>query len=254
MSRPLPPEILDLVIDQLHDKPTTLKACCLVSKSCISRTRKHLFAHVGFDLSTFESWMKVFPDPSNSPAHHTRSLSIRELSKILISTPAGMDMGRWIRAFYNVVHFVFDLDINYSVKGRYDDHIASFLGFSPTVRSLRVTSTSSKVFDFVCSFPLLEDLALINIYSERDTVRRRRTPSTSPKLTGSLYLSARGGICSSARQLLDFPDGLRFTKITVWCNGRDFGSVTDLVSGCSNTLVSLTVHCFELGAFPSGSL
>ncbi|KAF9789198.1 hypothetical protein BJ322DRAFT_1000595, partial [Thelephora terrestris] len=45
----LPPEILDLVTDNLSDEPSTLKACCLVSKSWVPRTRKHLFASVKFN-------------------------------------------------------------------------------------------------------------------------------------------------------------------------------------------------------------
>jgi hypothetical protein len=49
MSNPdLPPEILDYIIDLLHDEPETLKRCCLVSKSWVPRTRKHLFADIGF--------------------------------------------------------------------------------------------------------------------------------------------------------------------------------------------------------------
>ena len=48
MSCTLPPEILDLIIDHLHDEPATLKTCCVVSKSWVPRTRKHLFALVEF--------------------------------------------------------------------------------------------------------------------------------------------------------------------------------------------------------------
>jgi len=48
MSRSLPPEILDLIVDHLHDEPTALKACCLVSKSWVPRTWNHLFALVEF--------------------------------------------------------------------------------------------------------------------------------------------------------------------------------------------------------------
>ncbi|KAF9644805.1 hypothetical protein BDM02DRAFT_3066647, partial [Thelephora ganbajun] len=52
MSNPyhvcLPPEILDYIVDFLHDTPETLKQCCLVSKSWVSRTRKSLFADIEF--------------------------------------------------------------------------------------------------------------------------------------------------------------------------------------------------------------
>jgi len=34
----LPPEILDYIVDLLHNSPNALKECCLVSKSWIPRT------------------------------------------------------------------------------------------------------------------------------------------------------------------------------------------------------------------------
>ena len=247
MSRSLPPEILDAVIDQLHDEPTTLKPCCLVSKSWIPRTRRHLFARVEFDGMgyPFESWMKAFPDPSNSPAHHTRTLSISYLPEASVSV--GTD--GWIRAFSNVVHFHFER----TIWAGYDVPLAPFFGFSPAVRSLHLTSTSSEVFDLICSFPLLEDLALVNFCPEGGAVGWN-APSTSPKLTGSLNLTARDGINTATRRLLDFQGGLRFARITVACIGQDFGSATDLVSRCSGTLESLNVCCFPIGMFPSVSL
>ncbi|KAF9644814.1 hypothetical protein BDM02DRAFT_3067122, partial [Thelephora ganbajun] len=52
MSNPyqvhLPPEILDCIVDFLRDQPETLKQCCLVSKSWVSRARSHLFTNVEF--------------------------------------------------------------------------------------------------------------------------------------------------------------------------------------------------------------
>jgi len=74
MPCPLPPEILDLIVDHLHDEPFALRAqleiCCLVSKSWVPRTRKHLFTHLTFDdslversKSHIELWKRAFPDP-----------------------------------------------------------------------------------------------------------------------------------------------------------------------------------------------
>ncbi|KAF9642570.1 hypothetical protein BDM02DRAFT_3105483, partial [Thelephora ganbajun] len=49
MSDPhLPPEVCDYIVDLLHNKPDTLGWCCLVSRSWIPRTRKHLFADIKF--------------------------------------------------------------------------------------------------------------------------------------------------------------------------------------------------------------
>ena len=78
MSNPhLPPEILDHIIDLLHNEPNALKECCLVSKSRVPRTRKHLFANIQFRAANdLKHWKKAFPDPPNSPAYHTRTLFI----------------------------------------------------------------------------------------------------------------------------------------------------------------------------------
>ena len=73
----LPRETLDYIIDLLHDEPETLRECCLVSKSWIPHARKHLFTDIKFrSVIDLESWKKTFPDPSNSPAYHTRTLSV----------------------------------------------------------------------------------------------------------------------------------------------------------------------------------
>ena len=74
----LQPEIFDLTIDHLYDEPITLKPCCLVSKSWVPRARRNLFARV--EISSYQRhiqlWMKSFPDPSNSPGHHTCILQL----------------------------------------------------------------------------------------------------------------------------------------------------------------------------------
>ena len=245
MPSSLPPEILDLIADHLRNEPTTLKACCVVSKPWIHRTRKHLFARVEFRASKshIELWKKAFPDPSNSPAHYALTLYI---CGVPIITAADEDVGGWIRTFHNVVRL--DLEC----LGSTDDQLslAPFHGLSPTLKSLRLTATSLEVLDLICSFPLLEDLALVSFHQGNDA---RNTPSTSPKLTGSLELSSFGGIRPAARRLLDLPNSLRFTKITVWCLSEDAESTTDLVSRCSDTLESLTISYYTPGALSSAS-
>ena len=101
MLSSLPPEIFDLIIDHFrYDRPT-LKACCLVSKPCVLRVRRLLFAHVDFlSREAFRSWMEVFQDPPNSPAHNTRRLRI---SAATITLMASSDVRPWIRSFHLVV-------------------------------------------------------------------------------------------------------------------------------------------------------
>ena len=70
-------EILDHIVDVIHNRPETLKKCCLVSKSWVPRTQKHLFCRIGtFSAEHLESWKKAFPGPSNSSAYHTHTPSV----------------------------------------------------------------------------------------------------------------------------------------------------------------------------------
>lgn len=246
MLSSLPPEILDLITGYLHDEPTTLKACCLASKLWIQRARKHLFADIKFHPLGLSvgSWKKTFPDPINSPACHTRTLSIHRPSLI---EAAHVDT---ISTFRHVVR----LNV---IAGGYGggDSLVPLHGLSPVLRSLHLTSAvlpDSELFNLVCSFPILEDLALIS-HDPMCLDEGWSTPSTSPHLTGSLELDAMlCGIQSTTRRLLDLPNGLRFTKITVkWFSQHDVRSTTDLVSGCSESLQTLDITSYLLGVFSS---
>ena len=241
MSPSLPPEILDFIVDDLHDEPTTLKTCCIVSRSWVPRARKHLFAHVEFHASKshFEMWKGAFPDPSNSPARHTRTLSIYGIPA---PTATDEEVDSWIRAFHSVVHLRLE-SLNQAA-------LLPFYGLSPTVRSLRLTYTTPEIFPFVCSFPLLEDLALVGLDYQTDA-GGWNAPLTSPKLTGSLDLRVFGSVRPVVRRLLDLPDGLHFSKITVLFSEEAVALVMDLVSRCSCTLESLAIIYSPMGAFPS---
>ena len=249
MLSSLPPEILDLVVDYLPNEPAALKACCLVSKSWIQRTRKHIFAEIKFHSPgpSIERWGKIFPDPTNSPAHHTRTLSIHDPNLI---TTTGADI---IPTFCGITH----LDV-YS-QGWYNAPVSliPLHGLSPILRSLRLACTSlpdSEVFGLICSFPLLEDLALVSL-GYRGVNVGWGTPSTSPKLTGSLELRMIEGIRSTANRLLELPSGLHFKTIKVsWLSGEDAMSTIDLVSRCSDTLESLDIAHYLTGVLPSAPI
>jgi len=230
----LPPEILDLIIGDLHDEPTALKLCCLVSKSWVPRTRRHLFAHVEFGASgsQLKLWNETFPNPPDSPAHHTRTLSVCNIPAV---TPADAGMGGWIRTFYNVVH----------LRLSWISDLFPFYGLSPVVRSLHLTYARLEVFDHICSFPLLEDLALVALLP--GDKNEWNAPLTSPKLTGHLELGSPGMIHSATRRLLALPGGPQFSKIDVVFSDEGVQSATDLISGCSETLKSLTMvsYCWS---------
>ena len=243
MSPPLPQEISDLIIDLLHGEPDALKACSLVSKSWVHRTREHLFAHVKFSSeSDFKLWQKTFPDPSNSPAHYARSLSIRRSDAVL---PAHTSVGDWIRTFSGVVR----LHVETFGLGR-DIPLVPLHGLSPTLKSLRVDCSlftpSSEIFSLVCSFPLLEDLTFVS-HDYDSEFGKWYIPSTSPKLTGCLELWADHTIRPIARRLLELPSGLHFSKIYVSCYQEGVEAMMDLVPRCSDTLESLSIIDYGAG-------
>ena len=237
----LPPELLDLIVDHLRDKPIALKSCCLISKSWIPRTRRHLFAHVDFRRpgSRVEAWMKAFPNPSNSPAHHTRNLRFCYFASIAAASSC-------VHSFHRVV----ELQLNTRWPDSFCTSLAQFKGFSPSLRSLhlsRISITLPEVLDLICSFPLLEDVRLNSVIVEGDT-DQRHAPSTSPRLTGLLHLNDKSH--PVARIFLHLPDGFHFSKISVVYPNGDAGSTVEVVLKCSDTLESLAVRYNSLGVSP----
>ena len=249
MSCPLPPEIFDLIIDHLHDDAIALRACCFVSKSWVPRTQRYLFAHIKFTTeSSLESWMRTFPDPSNSPAHHVRTLSIRGIE---VFASVNADGYVWLRSFNNTETLFANPAVWDTARGI---TLAPLRGLSPTLKSLHLFRSSiplPDILDLICSFPLLEDLVVGSIGIESGA-HKWDLPQTSPKLTGSLRLTGQNRILS--RKLMDLPDGLHFSKVLVRCTIEDAALAMELVTRCYDTLESLTIEFYPSGVFPSASV
>ena len=246
----LPEELLDHIASLLYDERDELKNCCLVSKPWIPRTRKHLFARLGFHTPrNLQSWKNTFPDPSTSPARYTQNLFI-DCPQAVTAKDAEED--GWITAFTRVVHF--ELDIR---KRNFNDPAVSlvpFHAFSPIIRSLRVTTNRfppSRTFDLINSFPLLEDLSVATYDGSRsyDGHNNRSTavqPLSPPLFTGFLELLVEMGPIAS--RLLSLPGRLHFRKLNLaWSHENDVSFTTALVESCGSTLESLYIDC-RLGA------
>ena len=246
----LPPEILDLIVENLRDERTSLKACCTVSKSWVSRARRHLFFDVQFvQQSPIPSWVEAFPDPSNSPAHHARVLSLFNRTAV---TAASTYARAWILSFCHIT----ELRLNSILL--HDNRIDSFAqlhGLSPTLKSLLILFSSaplSEIINLICSFPLLEDLLLLLSVNDDTAADGWEAPLTSPKLTGSLRLG--GDIHSITRRLLGLPGGLHFSTIKMTPHVDDAELIVDLVLKCSDTLKSLYIGYSSSCAFSSATV
>ena len=161
MTAVLPQEILNLIVDHLRDDRVALKDCCLVSKTWVSRARRHLFARVEFTSPhRIEAWREFFPDPSTSPARHTRILVNRNLD---VTAPK-LDVTTWIHSFNRITQ----LELNRLTLDQ--TSLIQLYGLSPTLTSLllyNVHAPVSGIFNLICSFPLLENLALHSCHEIR---------------------------------------------------------------------------------------
>jgi len=231
---PLPSDVFDLIVDQLDDKPDQLRACCLVSRSWVPRTRKHLFASVTFDTSqsSIRRWKEIFPDPSTAPAQYTRSVVCFGLTPVIAES-----MLAWTHSFRRLV----ELQLWTSALDNDQVSLIQLSGLSPTLRSLRLHIRylpRSEILSLICSFPLLEDLYLHHVSRKTDD-ETWKTPPNSPKLTGTLQLT--GCNFSIACGLLAFPNGLNFSQVSLVLPVRDAQFIMALIPKCSETLESLTV-------------
>jgi len=257
MSSPrLPAELLDHVVDFLHNVEYALRNCCLVSKSWIPRTRQHIFASIQFETrDELESWRKAFPDPLASPGHYTKTLFIGSLH---FATAMDAETGGWIRGFSRVVVLKVEGHRWFRDVDEPEATLVPFYGFSPTIRSLHVeiqTIPASQIFDLILSFPLLEDLTVVtfgkfaNDKEDPGGLPTAVLPPTPP-MNGSLVLVQWDGLKSLARWLLSTPRGINFQKLTLTLfDGEDLSLAAALVEGCSHTLESLDVCCEYLGMF-----
>ena len=244
----LPPEILDSIIDLLRDEPETLKECCLVAKSWIPCTRKHLFADIQFSsIDDLRLWKKTFPDSANSPAHHTRTLFI-SCAEADVAVNEGEN--GWIQAFSGVTSLGLD---SYSGFIGPQVSLIPFHKFLPTLKSLHAHSLLlpfPQLFTFVLSYPLLEDLTVAGVDfggdNDNDDIHESSAaiPSTPPPLAGTLHLEIARGIGNTVRRLLGLPTGLHFRKLVFWwSHAKDFPWIMELLIRCSNSLECLDVMC-----------
>ena len=248
MSRPrVPAELQDHIVDLLHDKKDALESCCLISKSWVSRTRKHLFADITFRTpENVWSWKTTFSNPSVSPARYARSLLVRCPRAV---TAADAEEGGWISTFSYVERFAVDIEGQDDYK-----RLVAFHGFSPAIKSLQLVTffvpPPPHIFNLILSFPLLEDLSvtawdhdLVVVDDDLDGKPAKIQSSSPPVLTGSLELSMSCEMHHIVPRLFSLSNGLRFRKLDVsWVHDDDILSTGELVGMCSSTLESLSIN------------
>ena len=195
-------------------------------------------------------WEEAFPDPSTSPAHYARALLVRYPHVI---TAAGAEAGSLIASFSSAEHL--QLGGPGARVYVWADGLTYLHAFSPAVKSLRVNFSNlpfPHFFDLILSFPLLEDLTVIDCSHDEESIDNGGDtsdglstvvrPANLPTFAGSLKLLMRNGMGPIVHRLLPLPSGIHFRKLTVgWECDEDTPLTTALVEGCSRTLEYLEI-------------
>ena len=248
--------MLDSIVEFLYGETETLRQCCLVSKSWVPRTRKHLFALIMFPRpDAIEKWKRAFPDQSNSPAHYTHTLVVSCPRAI---TPEYAAEGGLISTFSRLVRLEVNKSTDPGPGPDLEMNLTPFYKIPATLKSLSVATPFalplSQVFNLIRFLPSLEDLSLIGEEVETndndpDDLCGIVPSPTSPAFTGVLYLYMFRGIGGTARRLVNLPNGLHFWRLQLkWYGREDIRYVVDLVTACSGTLELL-----ELTYIPEGA-
>ena len=240
----LPSEILDLIVDHLHDEPITLESCCLASKSWVPRARRYLFALVEFISFIFpiQLWVETFPDPANSPGRYTRCLQLGDLDSIVAACTV-------------VPHFRHVEELQVSTSGSTTDNSTpppsiQLRRMSPTLKTLHVshvTALSSELLNLICSFPLLENLGLYFV-TTWGGVDGRYIPPPSPTLTEFLYLTNSSPAVTHG--LLNLLNGPHSSRIKASFTVESARPIADLISKCSDSVEYLALNFDSPSSFP----
>jgi len=249
----LAPEILDYIVDFLHDEKQALKSCCLASKSWIQRTRKHLFADIElYNKMHLQSWKDTFLDPATSPARYTKTLSICPYHV------TAEDVG-WIRTFTSVRRFKMDSTLDFYADDT-KTSLIPFYAFSPAVESFHVDVEAvslSRIFNLALTFPLLHSLEVSTRDTNYDEIDHTYydsdedpddgssnipRPSNLPVLTGTLMVSIATGLKHIAPMLLSLHLHPRKLDITCQSESEDVKWTEALLEECISTVETLNVY------------
>ena len=259
-----PQEICDFIIDLSHNDPKTLKKCCLVSKSWLSRPRKYLFDRIIIHKEEdYRKWKKTFPAPTgDSPAHHTHTLVV--VVKALLEG----EETSWIQAFSRVRRLVLLFSpLPLDKVASEASTIASFKILAPSLEALEMSFEDGRPcprhFDFIRSLLPLKYLTLQDYpFDIPDRCGSDKSPAGLAPLTSPVLrsiLEVRSSIEFTERwvcPLLALPGGLHFTKVGLysWDGQRNLQLLVEFMAACSDTLECLEMLGSPYGAFSTVSL
>jgi len=262
----LPRELIDEIMR--YNDHQTLKSCSLTSRAFYSAARPFIHKRMvlGIGSAVRGSYPEIFPldletgTLDQAEVFHARYLSeaeergllrhgyVRELRLDLgLGNPENILQLHQLRALEAVRTLtieMLDLPKILPIFGR------CFSQFVPTLRSLTLRSTrcenAHQIMEFVCRFPHLDDLELINPcgldrLQLADVPPRSKGPRPQQPSPFGGHLALIGAP-PLVQCLLDLPGGIRFRSIETISSQKDLAK---LLVACSSTLEALKISCLE---------
>ena len=238
-----PPELVDVVIDQLYNDVNSLRTCALASSSWLPTSRYHLFNDVLFgDEASILRWTQTFPAPSGIPSY-VENLHVSCASLLDDASDVSLDISTFTRlkGLFIGGNEVTPTRYRRLLSRNYFQRITLL----PS-KSLRTFSLSfpvvpvSDVISVVRHFPRLDDLYLkvFAVLPSDDTVDTKT--EASPSLCGTLTLVSHLNYRPIIRNLLALPGGIHFTRLNLAVLRDDeLPNLRELVDACSQTITSL---------------
>ncbi|KAF9645584.1 hypothetical protein BDM02DRAFT_492760 [Thelephora ganbajun] len=241
----VPQEIIDEILDHLvvglgsepKSLETTLRSCSLVSKSWVPSCRRHLFHAVYFNVTYMKRWVKTFPVPEESPAHHVRDLCL--LPGRYYDAPEFFERTQWFTNAKKMTVFG-DVPLS-SWLG-----IPSFAKLPQTVTSLTIRARTVDLVqmrDVIARLPNLDDLSLSGSVTKRGRSFLGLGTTLRARFGGKLQLRGGHPYGKVVDMLLEVPTGLHFTEVHVYTNRGCLPTTVRLAEACGETLVRLLYGC-----------
>lgn len=262
----LPQELVDQIVDMLHDDLRTLKACSLTCKALFASTR-HLIHHTLYltaqnnqSVLTREEGQELL-NRSNCDARLRLVSYMGEHHLLRFAQRVYIRDGRTFtprNLLPHLHHFqsldrVHTLTIEHYDAPSWENHYDTcFIHFYPTLTSLTLSHPFSRykpLLQFALQFPNLENLCLEWLPIKVGHIPDPTAPTLierSPPLRGHLRLAGYG---TTSQEPVDFtrelPNGFNFRTVELEAFFGD--RVQHVLDACANTLEDLTIVTLGTG-------
>ncbi|KAF8201380.1 hypothetical protein BJ912DRAFT_499794 [Pholiota molesta] len=176
----LPLEIVEIIIDHLHNNKRSLAACSLVARSWIAPSRHHFLSSITVEVNTAHRLLTLLDSP-----HSTLASSVRELKLISPDNQSGQDVTSTLLKFTERFAHLNSLMFMYIAWTRIDpqalDHLRT-LSITKLVMCACTFESNTQLFDIVSLFQVLEEFNYLSLYGMTTSGPYSYPSTISPRL------------------------------------------------------------------------